>query len=275
MGWRKRFRDSPLLMGILNVTPDSFFDGGKFSTRENGLAHAFDLIEEGADIIDIGGESTRPYSSPVSVDEELERVIPFIEGIRAHSDIFLSIDTRKGGVAREALTAGASMINDVSGLSFDEGLARVAAAAGVPIIVMHSKGTPEKMQRNPYYDDVVGEILDFFAGRILFAKGEGIAEENIILDPGIGFGKRVQDNLRIVKELKRFKDLGRPVAIGTSMKSFIGRVTQVETSAERLEGTLATVVLSCMNGADIIRVHDVAKAKRVIMMTKAVMEGNS
>lgn len=272
MGWENLFRDSPLLMGILNVTPDSFFDGNRFTTRETALAHALDLIEQGADIIDVGGESTRPYSSGVSIDEELARVIPVIEDIRARSPVVVSIDTRKAAVAEQALSAGAGIINDVSGLSYDSRMGRVAAEAGVPVIIMHSKGTPGDMQKDPYYDDVIGEIYSFFEERLGFARGQGIREENIVLDPGIGFGKRVQDNLKIVKELRRFKELGRPVLIGTSMKTFTGKVTGADSLEERGEGTLATVALACLNGADIIRVHDVGKAKRVIMMVKAVME---
>ena len=272
MGWRQRFEDRPLIMGILNITPDSFYDGGRYTAPGAAIKHALRLVEEGADIIDVGGESTRPYADSTTVEEELGRVIPVIKAVRARSDVFISIDTYKARVAQEALDAGADMINDVSGLSFDAGMARIAADAKVPVVIMHMKGTPKEMQVEPGYDDVIGEIKDFFSEKVAFAKQCGIEEENIILDPGIGFGKRLGDNLMIIKELRRFKELGKPVLIGTSMKAFIGRLTGSPDPEERIEGTLASVTLCLWNGADIVRVHDVKKARRVATLVHAVMK---
>ena len=272
MGWRQRFEDRPLIMGVLNITPDSFYDGGRYAAPSAAIEHAVRLIEEGADIIDVGGESTRPYTDATPVEEELGRVIPLIKAIRARSDVFISIDTYKARVAQEALDAGADMINDVSGLSFDAGMAEVVADAKVPVVIMHMKGTPKEMQVKPRYDDVIGEITDFFSERVAFATQCGIDEDNIILDPGIGFGKRLGDNLMIIKELRRFKELGKPVLIGTSMKTFIGRLTGSPDPEERVEGTLASVALCLWNGADIVRVHDVKKARRVATLVRAVMK---
>jgi dihydropteroate synthase len=272
MGWRQRLEDRPLVMGILNVTPDSFYDGGRHYAPEAAIEHGLRLIQEGADILDVGGESTRPYSDATPVEEELGRIIPLVRAVRARSDVFISVDTYKARVAREAIDAGADMINDVSGLCFDSGMARVAADAQVPVVIMHMKGTPKEMQVEPRYDDVIGEIRKFFVERIAFARQCGIDEENIILDPGIGFGKRLGDNLMIIKELRRFKELGRPVLIGTSMKAFIGRLAGSPDPEERTEGTLASVALCLWNGADIVRVHDVKKAKRVATLVQAVMK---
>ena len=272
MGWRQRFEDRPLIMGILNVTPDSFYDGGRFFAPGTAVEHALRLAAEGADIIDVGGESTRPSADATSVEEELGRVIPVIKGIRTRSNVFISVDTYKARVARVAVDAGAEMINDISGLSFDSKIGEVAAESKVPVVIMHIKGTPKEMQVNPRYDDVIGEIKGFFADRILFAKQCGIEEDDIILDPGIGFGKRLEDNLLIIKELRRFKDLGKPILIGTSMKAFIGKLAGSPDLEERVEGTLASVALSLWNGADIVRVHDVKKARRVATLVHAVMK---
>ena len=199
MAWRKRFKDKPVIMGILNVTPDSFFDGGSYYPRERAIDHALEMAEGGADIIDVGGESTRPGSEPTSLGEELDRVLPVIEGIRKHSSIPLSIDTYKAAVARAAVASGADMVNDISSLSFDEGMAGVVAASGVPVVIQHIKGTPRDMQKNPSYQDVTGEIKEFFIERIAYARSCGIDEDDIIIDPGIGFGKRVSDNLTIIR----------------------------------------------------------------------------
>jgi dihydropteroate synthase len=272
MAWRKRFKDKPVIMGILNVTPDSFFDGGSFYPRERAIDHALEMAEGGADIIDVGGESTRPGSEPTSLAEELDRVLPVIEGIRKRSSIPLSIDTYKAAVARAAVASGADMVNDISSLSFDEGMAGVVAASGVPVVMQHIKGTPRDMQKNPSYQDVTGEIKEFFIERIAYARACGIDEDDIIIDPGIGFGKRLQDNLTIIRELGRLKELGRPLLIGTSMKSFIGRIMGTDVLAERAEGTLASVAISLWNGADMVRVHDVARTKKVVKFMKALME---
>ena len=230
------------------------------------------MAEGGADIIDVGGESTRPGSEPTSLGEELDRVLPVIEGIRKHSSIPLSIDTYKAAVARAAVASGADMVNDISSLSFDEGMAGVVAASGVPVVIQHIKGTPRDMQKNPSYQDVTGEIKEFFIERIAYARSCGIDEDDIIIDPGIGFGKRVSDNLTIIRELGRLKELGRPLLIGTSMKSFIGRIMGTDVPAERAEGTLASVAISLWNGADMVRVHDVVRTKKVVTFMKALME---
>jgi dihydropteroate synthase len=272
MAWRKRFKDKPVIMGILNVTPDSFFDGGSFFPRERAIDHALEMAEGGADIIDVGGESTRPGSEPTSLGEELDRVLPVIEGIRKRSSIPLSIDTYKAAVARAAVASGADMVNDISSLSFDEGMAGLVAALGVPVVMQHIKGTPRDMQKNPSYQDVTREIKEFFVERIAYARACGIDEDDIIIDPGIGFGKRLQDNLTIIRELGRLKELGRPLLIGTSMKSFIGRIMGTDVLAERAEGTLASVAISLWNGADMVRVHDVARTKKVVKFMKALME---
>jgi len=272
MAWRKRFKDKPVIMGILNVTPDSFFDGGNFFSPERAIDHAIEMAEGGADIIDVGGESTRPGSEPTSLEEELDRVLPVIEGIRKHSSVPLSIDTYKAAVARAAVAYGADWVNDISALSFDEGMGGAIAASGVPVVMQHIKGTPRDMQKNPTYGDVTGEIKDFFIERIAYARRCGIDEDDIIIDPGIGFGKRLQDNLTIIGELGRLKGLGRPILIGTSNKSFIGRILGTEVLAERAEGTLASVAISLWNGADMVRVHDVAATRRVVAFMKALME---
>lgn len=261
----------PLVMGILNVTPDSFFDGGKHHTMEGALDHALRMIEEGADIIDIGGESTRPYADPVPEEEELRRIVPVIEALRASSDILISVDTYKAGVADAALCAGADIVNDISGLTYDDAMAQVVARNDAWVVIMHIKGTPRNMQVDPHYDDVVAEIREFLRLQIDHAVRAGVDPEKIIIDPGIGFGKRVEDNLRILKMLGEFKKLGRPVLIGTSMKSFIGKAAGLPVE-ERVEGTLASFAVALMNGADILRVHDVKKAKKVLMTVKAVMD---
>jgi dihydropteroate synthase len=258
-------------MGILNVTPDSFYDGGKHNKEEQAVEHAMRMIEEGADIIDVGGESTRPNADPVNIDEELQRVIPIIEKIRARSDVFISIDTYKAQVAHEGCSAGANIINDISGLTFDTEMAPLAGRLGVYVVIMHIKGTPKDMQKDPHYDDVVSEISDFFRRQMEVARQSGIAEDRIILDPGIGFGKRVEDNLKILKLLGEFKKLGRPLLIGTSMKSFIGYVTDSSVE-ERSEGSLASTVVSVMNGADILRVHDVKKTRKAVKLVHAIMQ---
>jgi dihydropteroate synthase len=275
MAWRKPSKDSPVIMGILNVTPDSFFDGGKFFSRDQAIDHALRMVEEGADIIDVGGESTRPGSEPTSLSDELKRTLPVIEGIRRHSDIPLSIDTYKAEVARAAIDAGANVVNDISALSFDEHMADTVAGAGVTVVMQHIKGTPRDMQKNPSYTDVTAEIKAFFVERIAFAENHGIAGEQIIIDPGIGFGKRLEDNLTIIRELGKLKELGRPLLIGTSMKSFIGRIMGTDDVAERAEGSLASVAISLWNGADMVRVHDVARTRKVVLFMHALMAGES
>jgi dihydropteroate synthase len=258
-------------MGVVNVTPDSFYDGGRYLDHGLAVNCALRLIEEGADIIDIGGESTHPYSQPVSLEEETWRVLPVIEALRKVSDIFLSVDTRKAALAQKAIEAGADMINDVSGFRDDEGMAGVIRDYRVLAVLMHMRGSPGDMQDDPQYADVMLEIQEFYADRIEVVRRAGIMEEQIILDPGIGFGKRVEDNLKILKELRKLKELGRPVLIGTSMKSFIGAVTG-STVEERLEGTLASIAVSLWNGADVVRVHDVRSARKVVDLVDAIMK---
>ncbi|MDD3845476.1 MAG: dihydropteroate synthase [Syntrophorhabdaceae bacterium] len=266
-----RCNSAPVIMGILNVTPDSFSDGGRHQSLEETLDHARLMVEEGADIIDVGGESTRPYSEPVTEKEELHRVIPVIERLQGVPGVLISVDTYKANVAREALNAGADMVNDISGLTYDDAMAGIIAEKDAYAVIMHIKGTPRNMQENPHYDDVIGEIRGFLHDRIDYAVRMGIGKEKVVIDPGIGFGKRLEDNLRILKMLRDFKDLGSPVLIGTSMKSFIGKITDMPLE-ERVEGTLASLAVALMNGADILRVHDVRRAKKVLKIVKAVME---
>lgn len=263
--------NSPALMGILNVTPDSFSDGGRHWALQDAISHAKRMIEDGADIIDIGGESTRPFSEQVSEDEELSRVIPVITKVREISDIPISVDTYKAAVAREALKAGADIVNDISGLTYDDKMVHVIAEFDAYAVIMHIKGTPKNMQENPVYDNVIAEIMAFLRRQVHYALEAGVNDRKVIIDPGIGFGKRIEDNLRILKMLHVFKELGKPLLIGTSMKSFIGKITDSPLK-ERIEGTLATIAVALMNGADIFRVHDVHKAGKVLKMVKAVMD---
>lgn len=257
------------IMGILNVTPDSFYDGGKYLDVKKAVEHAIEMSKY-ADIIDIGGESSRPGADQVPAEVELKRVIPVIKEISKRIDVKISIDTTKSIVAEEAINAGASIINDISGLRFDEKMADVAAKYDANVVLMHMKGTPKTMQLNPYYDDVIGEILSFLKERIDFAVAKGIKKEKIIIDPGIGFGKQVEDNLNIIKNLSKFKILNCPILIGTSRKSFIGALTNNIPPEERLEGTIASNVIAIMNGADIVRVHDVKEIYKAIKIADAV-----
>jgi len=259
-----------LIMGIVNVTPDSFSDGGRYTTVEAAVAYAERLAAEGADILDIGGESTRPGADPVPLDEELRRVIPVVKAVRqALPEVCISVDTYKARVAREALEAGADMINDVSALRFDPEMASVVAEVGVPVVLMHMKGTPKTMQQNPTYGDVVREILAFLRERIEFAVSQGIARDRVIVDPGIGFGKRPEHNTEILQRLGELRELGRPILLGTSRKSFLGALTKRPVE-KRLEETIASVVVGVLHGADIVRVHDVAPLKHALAVADAV-----
>ena len=252
-----------LIMGILNVTTDSFSDGGLFFERGIAINHALEMEAAGADIIDIGGESTRPGAEPVLLEDELNRVIPVIEAIRSESDVCVSIDTYKANVAEKAITAGANIVNDISGLQFDESMADVVKNNNVPVVIMHIKGTPREMQKDPHYDDLMQEVVAYFQERVEFCRQRGIKKRNIILDPGIGFGKRSQDNFELLRELKQIADLGYPVLSGPSRKSFIGLKLDLPVN-ERVEGTAAAVTASILNGAKIVRVHDVQEMKRVV-----------
>lgn len=260
------------VMGVLNVTPDSFSDGGLFLEREKAIEHGIAMAKEGADIIDIGGESTRPFSKPISSDEEIDRVVPVISALAREIKIPISIDTWKGSVAREALKAGASMVNDITALRRDPAIASVAAESGVPVILMHMKGTPEDMQKNPVYDDVIGEIKQFLADAAKKAVEAGIPEDLIVIDPGIGFGKTFDHNLQIMKELPSFLSLGLPLLIGTSNKSFIGEVLGKKVD-ERVIGTMATVAVAAMHGAHVVRVHNVKEALETVRMVDAIKRG--
>lgn len=257
-------------MGILNVTPDSFSDGGRYVGAEGALAQAQRLIAEGADILDIGGESTRPGAEPISLEEELKRVIPVVKMVRDEfPNIFISLDTCKAPVAERALEVGADMINDISALRFDAHLAEAVAQADVPIVLMHMLGMPKTMQQNPMYRDVVREIIQFLRERIAFAEERGISREKIIIDPGIGFGKRPEHNTEILKRLSELKELERPILLGTSRKSFLGALTRRPVE-KRLEETIASVVIGVLHGADIVRVHDVASIKHALMVADAI-----
>jgi dihydropteroate synthase len=258
-----------LLMGVLNITPDSFSDGGLYFDKEKAIAHGLKMVEEGADFIDIGGESTRPGSKPLGLEEELRRVIPVIESLEKEADVPISIDTYKSTVAQIAIEAGAQMINDISGLHFDPELAQVAAKEDVPLILMHIRGNPETMQKDVRYDSLFSEILQYLRESIRRAESAGLDPEQIIIDPGIGFGKTVEDNLLIIKNLKEFRVLGKPLLLGTSRKSFLGKILNVEIT-ERLEGTLSSIAIGVLNGAHIIRCHDVLQAKRAITVADAI-----
>jgi len=261
------------VMGVLNVTPDSFSDGGLFLEREKAIEHGIAMAEEGADFIDIGGESTRPFSRSVSSEEEMERVVPVIEALVRETRVPISIDTCKAVVAREALKAGASLINDISALRLDPDLGSVAAESGVPVILMHMKGTPENMQKNPVYDDLIGEIKGFLEDAAKKAIEAGIREDLILIDPGIGFGKTFDHNLQIIKQLPSFLSLGRPLLIGTSNKSFIGQVLGRKVD-ERVTGTMATVAVAALHGAHVVRVHNVKEAVETVRMVDAIKRGS-
>ncbi|MBI3854440.1 MAG: dihydropteroate synthase [Planctomycetes bacterium] len=253
------------VMGVLNVTPDSFSDGGEWTDPERALRRARAMVREGADLIDVGGESTRPGARSVPAAEEIRRVVPLIERLAAEK-ILVSVDTSKAAVARAAFRAGAKILNDVTALRGDRAMARTAARAGVAVILMHMKGTPRTMQRKPAYGDVVEEILGFFREILKLAWRAGIERDKIILDPGIGFGKLPEHNLEILRRLDEFRSLGRPIAIGTSRKSFIGRALGRRVD-DRVNGTAATVAAAILRGADVVRVHDVREMSDVARMT--------
>ena len=262
-----------LVMGVLNVTPDSFHDGGKYTSTDAALRRAETMAEEGADIIDIGGESTRPGSEGVSEEEELARVVPVIREIHKRLDTPLSIDTTKPVVARAALAEGASIVNDISGLRFGAGVAEAAAGYGAAMVLMHTSSRPRDMQEKTEYESLIDDIIKSLGESMRKAIAAGVREENIIVDPGFGFGKTAAQNLTLLKELARFRGLGRPILIGTSHKSFIGAVTEGP-SGGRLEGTAATVAIGIMNGASIVRVHDVGYMKKIAQMADAVKNVN-
>jgi len=265
------------IMGVVNVTPDSFSDGGEFFTRDDAVAQGQKLFEEGADILDIGGESTRPFSDAVSTEEEIRRVIPVIENLAGRISIPISIDTTKAGVARRAIQAGASIINDVSALRLDHGIADVAAEYDVPLILMHMLGTPKTMQTNPVYDDLIKEIKEFLKNAVDYAESKGISKSKIIIDPGIGFGKTVEHNLLLIKHLHEFKTLDVPILIGPSRKAFIRNILKdkivkdINPDLAIVEtGTQASVAAVALNGAHIVRVHNVANTRATIKIINAI-----
>jgi dihydropteroate synthase len=262
------------VMGALNVTSDSFSDGGQFIEPERAIERGLEMAREGADIIDVGGESTRPYARGVSEGEELDRVLPVIRGLHRELEIPISIDTVKAKVARQALEAGASIINDISALRLDPQMVPLAAEAKVAVILMHMKGTPRDMQDHPAYEDLITEIGQFFVEAMDRAVSGGIRKEMIILDPGIGFGKTFDHNLTIIRELGRFRSLGRPILLGTSRKAFIGHILDKK-APERDIGTMATVAAGVLNGAHIVRVHNVKMAVETVKVVDAIRRGRA
>ncbi|MET4103676.1 dihydropteroate synthase [Roseovarius sp. MBR-78] len=262
--------DAPRLMGILNVTPDSFSDGGQHFDPETARAHAVAMAQAGADILDVGGESTRPGAAPVAIDAEIARTAPVIAAIRAALSTPISIDTRKTAVAEAAIRAGASLVNDVSGFTFDEGLAPFAASRALPVCVMHAQGTPETMQHAPRYEDVLLDVYDWLAARVEALTELGLPRERIAVDPGIGFGKTQAHNLRLLQGLSLFHGLGCPVLLGASRKRFIGDLTGTPVAADRVPGSLAVAIMAAAQGVQVLRVHDVAETRAALDMWAAV-----
>jgi dihydropteroate synthase len=258
------------IMGVLNVTPDSFSDGGHYLERDEAVERGVELVAEGADIIDIGGESTKPGSEPVPTKEEFRRAIPVVTELRKKTGALLSIDTTKADIARAALDAGADLVNDISSFRFDARMISLVAQKDVPVILMHMKGTPKTMQAEARYDDLLGEIKSFLKERIEVARAYGIKKEKIIVDPGIGFGKRFQDNLALINRLPFLEELDCPLLVGLSRKSFIGKILN-SPPLERLEGTIAASVLSIIRGAHILRVHDVKAVKRAVLVAETIL----
>ena len=271
--WLLSKKKQSLIMGILNVTPDSFSDGGKYLEKNTAINHALEMIDEGADIIDIGGESTRPFSDPVSLKEEISRVVPVIEGIRKESDVCISIDTTKSQVATAALNSGASVINDVSAMEVDQLMVDVALKFDCPLIIMHMKGTPKNMQDDPQYESLISDIKDYLLDRADFIISKGINPKKIVIDPGIGFGKTVENNFEIIKNLNHFTTMNFPVLLGASRKSFIGISLNLP-EKDRLEGSLAANIIGLQNGAKIFRVHDVAETNKALIIANKIFNSN-
>ncbi|MBN1444800.1 MAG: dihydropteroate synthase [Candidatus Omnitrophica bacterium] len=263
----KRF----MLMGILNITPDSFYSGSRYPDFEKAVERAKEMADEGADIIDIGGESTRPGSEKIFADEETERVAPLIKLLSKETDVLISCDTYKYKVAEKAIEAGASIINDISAFSMDGKLLDIVKDSGCGYVLMHMKGTPADMQKAPFYQDAVSEIYNFLDEKLKWMADNGINPQSVVVDTGIGFGKRPEDNLSLLNNLDRFKKLGRPVMVGTSRKSFIGKILSELPAEERLEGSLASAVLAYAKGASIFRVHDVKETGRALAVADAIL----
>lgn len=264
------FSQRTYIMGILNVTPDSFSDGGLYFDKSMAIEHALKMQDDGADIIDIGGESTRPGSKRVSIKEEIRRIMPVIVELAEKLKIPISVDTYKSEVAAAALSSGASMVNDISGLRFDQKMAAVVAEYKVPVVVMHIKGKPQNMEVNPTYSSLIPEVTDYLRGGIEIARSAGIADDKIIIDPGIGFGKTAEHNLELIKRLNEFTGFEKPILLGPSRKSFIGRILGDLPVSERLEGTTAAVAIGIFNGANIIRVHDVKAMVRAAKVADSI-----
>ncbi len=269
---RLDFSDGCLVMGVLNVTPDSFSDGGRFFDTDRAVEHGLQMAADGAAIIDVGAESTRPGAEVVSADEQITRAIPVIEAIAKEINVPICIDTHNVEVAEAALQAGAAMINDITALA-DQRMAKLTAKHNVPVVLMHMQGTPQTMQIQPKYDDVVGEVLDFLLVRAERAQDFGIEKNKIFIDPGIGFGKTTEHNLLLLKNIDRFVNTGYRVLVGTSRKAFIGKVTGKENPAERIFGTAATVALCAAAGVSIVRVHDVAEMMDVVKVVNVISKG--
>ncbi len=271
-GRELRFDRGPAVMGVLNVTHDSFYDGGRYDARDRAVERAWEMIEEGASILDVGGESTRPGAEPVPPARQKERVLPVIEAIRERWQGWISVDTCSSEVARAAVDRGADLINDISAGRMDPEMKKAAADLGVPCILMHMQGTPRTMQKDPTYGNVVREIIEALAERIAVWEDAGVPRERILVDPGIGFGKTVDHNLLILKHLYEFRKLGRPIVLGTSRKSFIGTLLGGREVEDRLVGTLATAAIGAWNGADVLRVHDVGETREVLTIVRAIKE---
>ncbi|MGA1793875.1 MAG: dihydropteroate synthase [Thermoplasmatota archaeon] len=264
---------SPSIMGILNITPDSFSDGGRYQDLDAATQRVLEMVEQGADFIDIGGESTRPFADPVPLDVEIGRTIPVIESVVDLIEVPISIDTRHVEVAKLALEAGASMVNDVNGLRA-EGMDELVADSGASAVIMHMKGSPKNMQVSPGYEDVISDIHSFLSERVSHMVSLGVPRKHLMIDPGIGFGKRVSDNLMILRDLESFSDIGCPILVGASRKSFIGHVLGLEVE-DRLEGSLAAALISAINGASVLRVHDVKETKLVMKMLGSIRDPSS
>ena len=271
--WLASKEKESLIMGILNVTPDSFSDGGLYFDTQKAINHALSMIEDGADIIDIGGESTRPFSDSVSVDDELLRVIPVVKELRKRTDTVISIDTTKSTVAKEACLVGADIINDISGMLFDAEMIDVAKDIGCPVVLMHIKGNPKTMQENPTYDNVVSEIKCHLLDRIDYVIENGIDKKNIILDPGIGFGKTIENNFEILNRLDELTSIEYPFLIGVSNKSFIGKTLNINEN-DRLQGTIVANTIALQKGCKIFRVHNVKEAKRCLLIANKIFNSD-
>lgn len=270
IGWR------PLVMGIVNVTPDSFSDGGRFSAVDSAVAHGLELIRQGADLLDIGGESTRPGSQPVPLEEELRRVLPVVAGLAAQQTVPLSVDTSKAEVARQCLAAGARIVNDVTALRGDPAMVEVVRGSGAGVVLMHMQGTPATMQRAPRYDNVAADLCRFFEERLHHLAASGIARQRAVLDPGIGFGKTLEHNLEILARLEEFQTLGRPVCLGVSRKGFLGAILEDRPVNQRLAGSLAAVCWAvCRSAAQILRVHDVQETCDAVTLLETIRNAGS